>query len=243
MKIKQKTLLVSFLAVAFSTVGVIAHVNPAYAESLSYNLACQDGTWELSQAKQPAKHQVVVRCKSGAKFTYMNNESDAKSQVTGRCPSGEQVGSDVDVPNGKSSKLTLYCVKGTAEHMTRTNNTPSVSTKKIAPPDSDNPDGDSDTDACNVKTSIIQVDCSTGGNPIWGLLLMAINILTAGIGIVAIGGVIYAAILWTTAEDKNAQIVKSKETIFNVVVGLVAFALLYAFLQFLIPGGIFNVGP
>lgn len=99
---------------------------------------------------------------------------------------------------------------------------------------------DTGTDPCKVKTSIIPVDCSTGGNPIWGLLLMAINILTAGIGIVAIGGLVYAAILWTTAEDKNAQIVKSKETIFNVVIGLVAFALLYAFLQFLIPGGVFN---
>lgn len=105
-------------------------------------------------------------------------------------------------------------------------------------------DGDADdSDACKVKTSIVPVDCSTGGNPIWGLLLMVINILTAGIGIVAIGGIIYASILWTTAEDKNAQIVKSKETIFNVVVGLVAFALLYAFLQFLIPGGVFNAGP
>lgn len=95
-------------------------------------------------------------------------------------------------------------------------------------------------DGCKVETSIIPVDCSTGGNPIWGLLLMAINILTAGIGIVAVGGIIYASILWTTAEDKNAQIVKSKETIFNVVVGLVAFALLWSFLQFLIPGGIFK---
>lgn len=97
-----------------------------------------------------------------------------------------------------------------------------------------------DVDACETETSIIPVDCRTGGNPIWGLLLLAINILTAGIGIVAIGGIVYAAILWTTAEDKNAQIVKSKETIFNVVVGLVAFALLWAFLQFLIPGGVFS---
>jgi hypothetical protein len=94
-------------------------------------------------------------------------------------------------------------------------------------------------DPCATETSIITVDCSNGGNPIWGLLLMAINILTAGIGIVAVGGFIYGAILWTTAEDKNAQIVKAKEVIFNVVLGLVAYALLYAFIQFLIPGGVF----
>ena len=102
---------------------------------------------------------------------------------------------------------------------------------------SDDPGGSS---ACDVKTSIIPVNCSSGANPIWGLLLMAINILTAGIGIVAIGGIIYAAILWTTAEDKNAQIVKSKETIFNVILGLAAYALLFAFIQFLVPGGVFN---
>ncbi len=89
-----------------------------------------------------------------------------------------------------------------------------------------------------TDTSLI--DCDKSENGVFSLLLLAINILTAGIGIVAIGGIIYAAILWTTAEDKNAQIVKSKETIFNVVVGMIAFALLYAFLQFLIPGGVFN---
>lgn len=104
------------------------------------------------------------------------------------------------------------------------------------------------SDACKTETSIIPVDCDLDGdgkidkdaNPIWGLLLMVINILTAGIGIVAVGGIVYASILWTTAEDKNAQIVKSKETMFNVVLGLVAFALLWAFLQFLIPGGVFK---
>lgn len=102
------------------------------------------------------------------------------------------------------------------------------------------PAADRGTDACDVETSILPVDCSKGNNPIWGLLLLVVNILTAGVGIVAVGGIIYAALLWTTAEDKNAQIVKSKEVIFNVVLGMAAFALLYAFLQFLIPGGVFN---
>lgn len=92
---------------------------------------------------------------------------------------------------------------------------------------------------CKVDTSIITPDCSNGDNPIWGLLLLVVNIMTAGIGIVAVGGIIYGAILWTTAEDKNAQIVKAKEVIFNVVLGLVGYALLYAFIQFLIPGGVF----
>lgn len=100
------------------------------------------------------------------------------------------------------------------------------------------------TECGGTETSIISCDQDNKGkkvedNAIWGLLLMAVNILTAGIGLVAVGGIIYAAILYTTAQDKAAQVTKAKETIFNVVLGLVMFALMYAFLQFLIPGGIF----
>ena len=95
-----------------------------------------------------------------------------------------------------------------------------------------------------VGTSIIKCDQDNSGdiesNAIWGLLLIAINILTAGIGLVAVGGIIYAAILYTTAQDKAAQVTKAKEVIFNVILGLVLFALMYAFLQFLIPGGVFQ---
>lgn len=72
------------------------------------------------------------------------------------------------------------------------------------------------------------------------MLLIAINVLTVGIGIVAVGGILYGAILWATAGDNAGQISKSKQTIFNVIIGLVAYALLYPFLQFIIPGGVFN---
>ena len=89
-----------------------------------------------------------------------------------------------------------------------------------------------------TETSLIS--CDTKENGVLGLLLLALNILTAGIGIVAIGGIIYAAILWTTAEDKSAQITKSKTTIFNVILGLTAYALLFGLVQFLVPGGVFN---
>lgn len=90
-----------------------------------------------------------------------------------------------------------------------------------------------------TQTTIISCN-TTGAGGIWSLLLIAINILTVGIGIVAVGGIIYGAILWTTAGDNAGQITKSKQTILNVIIGLVAYALLYPFLQFIIPGGVFN---
>ena len=97
-----------------------------------------------------------------------------------------------------------------------------------------------------VQTSIIS--CSqTGGKGstvkntgVWGVLLLAINILTAGIGIAAVGGIVYGAILYTSAGGSPEQVKKAMGIITNVVIGVVAYALMYSVLNFLIPGGIFN---
>ncbi len=84
------------------------------------------------------------------------------------------------------------------------------------------------------------ISCDKSGSGVWNLLLFVVQILTAGVGLVAIGGFVYAAILYTTAEGNAGQVTKAKVTIFNVVLGLVLYALMWAVLQFLIPGGVFK---
>lgn len=90
--------------------------------------------------------------------------------------------------------------------------------------------------ATECGTSVIPCDAANGG--ISGLLTLAIDILSAGIGVVAVGGVVYGAILYTTAGGSMDQTKKAKSIIFNVVIGLVAYALMLSFLNFLIPGGV-----
>jgi hypothetical protein len=75
---------------------------------------------------------------------------------------------------------------------------------------------------------------------IWGVLLLAINILTAGIGIAAVGGIIYGALLYTTSNGNPEQTKKGMEIIKNVVIGLIAYFLMFAILNFIIPGGVFK---
>lgn len=75
---------------------------------------------------------------------------------------------------------------------------------------------------------------------IWLLLLFAISILTFGVGLVAVAMVAYAAFLYTTAQDNSNQTKQAIEMIRNVVIGIAAYALMWAFLQYLIPGGIFK---
>lgn len=74
---------------------------------------------------------------------------------------------------------------------------------------------------------------------IWYLLLIAINILTAGVGIAAIGGIVVGSIMYTTAGGKPEQVKKANSILVNTILGIVIYALTYAFLNFIIPGGLF----
>lgn len=94
----------------------------------------------------------------------------------------------------------------------------------------------------NVETSII--DCSsandTTGSSVVALLVTAIQVLTGAVGIVAIGALIYAGILYSAASGNSSQVAKAKELIANTVIGLVLFAGMALLLNYLIPGGLFS---
>ncbi|TAL14695.1 hypothetical protein EPN95_02215 [Patescibacteria group bacterium] len=79
----------------------------------------------------------------------------------------------------------------------------------------------------------------TTQNGVWGLLLVAINILTAGVGIAAVGGIVYGSILYTSSGGNAEQTKKAIDFIRNVIIGVVAYALMFAFLNFIVPGGLF----
>jgi len=100
-------------------------------------------------------------------------------------------------------------------------------------------------DCGGVKTAII--NCKEGKDAkttetsaIWGVLLMVLNIMTAGVGIVAVGGIVYGAILFASAGDKAEQTKKAVGVITNVVIGVAAYGLMFILLNFLVPGGVFK---
>ncbi|MNH58411.1 hypothetical protein D3C85_1146540 [compost metagenome] len=98
-----------------------------------------------------------------------------------------------------------------------------------------------------VNTTMTNGRCSDGSAPnpidsngVWGILKLAINIMTAGVGILAVGGIVYGSILYTSAGGSSEQTKKAMGIITNVVIGLIAYALMYAITNFLIPGGLFS---
>jgi hypothetical protein len=99
-------------------------------------------------------------------------------------------------------------------------------------------------DCGGVTTSIISCPQAGGSNVqdsgVWGVLILILNIMTAGVGILGVGGIVYGAILYASAGDDSSQVSQAKDIIKNVVIGLLAFMGMYLLLNFLIPGGIFS---
>lgn len=75
-------------------------------------------------------------------------------------------------------------------------------------------------------------------NPIWAILVYIVRFLTVGVGIAAVGGVIYAAILYTSAADSSEQTKKAKTIIRDIFIGLIAYGGMFLLLNYLIPGGV-----
>ena len=95
-----------------------------------------------------------------------------------------------------------------------------------------------------VETSIISCDNDGGStanvkdSAVWQILRVAINILTGGIMIAALGGLIYASVLYTSSGANPETRKKSISIMTNIVIGIVTYALMWALLNFILPGGI-----
>lgn len=102
------------------------------------------------------------------------------------------------------------------------------------------------TSCAGVKTSYFS--CPNGQeNPnqldqtgFWKFLLTTITILTSLIVIVAVGGIVYGAIMYASAGDNEGQVQQAKTIIRDVILGIVVYAAMWSFAQYLIPGGIFT---
>lgn len=89
-----------------------------------------------------------------------------------------------------------------------------------------------------VDTAIIS--CGGNSNAIVEVLKIVLQILIGVVGIAAVGGIIYAGILYGTAGGNQNQAQKSKTMILNTVIGILLFGSMVLLGNFLLPGGIFG---
>jgi len=85
-------------------------------------------------------------------------------------------------------------------------------------------------------------DCRASGsdNCIAEDIQLAVNFLSAGVGIIITMVIIFAGLQYLTARDNPQAVQAAKTRITNAVIALIAFVFVYAFLQWIVPGGVFS---
>ena len=96
--------------------------------------------------------------------------------------------------------------------------------------------------ACGgVDTNIVNCDeDGSEGGGVFAVLNIVLSVLTWGVGIAGTLGIVIAGITYMTAKDDVAQLTKAKNRLIQIIIGLVIYAVMWAFLQWLLPGGIFG---
>lgn len=94
-----------------------------------------------------------------------------------------------------------------------------------------------------VDTSILSAcDCGDEsgekgkGGAVMGVLELVVDIMSIGIGILGVIGISIVGVQYLTAGGNEEKTRKAKRRMFEIIIGLVAYAVIYALLKFLLPG-------
>ena len=78
--------------------------------------------------------------------------------------------------------------------------------------------------------------CDSGnGSSITDILKLIVDIMTIGIGILGVIGIVWSGIQYMTAAGDPGKVQKSKTRILEIVIGLAIYVTIYAILRFLLP--------
>lgn len=92
--------------------------------------------------------------------------------------------------------------------------------------------GATSVNACN--------DATHPGGPIFAYLSMVIKFLSGAVGLIIVLMIVIGGVQYITSAGDPGRVKEAKTRITNAITGLVLFVLMFALLNFLIPGGIIN---
>ncbi len=91
-------------------------------------------------------------------------------------------------------------------------------------------------DGATILTSCWnKAETSGKGEGIVCILTMVVDVLTVGIGVLGVLGITVVGIQYLTAGGSEEQTRKAKRRLFEIIIGLVGYVLVYALLKFLMP--------
>lgn len=99
---------------------------------------------------------------------------------------------------------------------------------------------DTTVSGSSTEISVSKLNKCLETNPIVDDIQKVVNFLSAGVGIMVITFLIVGGIQYMAAGDNPTAVGEAKKRIFNALIALVVFIFTTAFLQWLIPGGVFG---
>jgi hypothetical protein len=198
----------------------------AFAQSKTYAMACgpnaatvkvaSDGSLSCQGGSAPNEAVSVAGTGSDPSKYPSGAKLKTLTVVTVKCAKG-------NVKPFASGSAHFSCTKGSAK-VTVVKVIPVVSTLPgpTPPPAPASPCSDT---GCDLVENYI--------NPL-------INLLSVIFGLVAVASLIMGGIQYTASEGDPQKISKAKNRLTNTVIAILAYSVLYGFLQFLVPGGLFQ---
>lgn len=89
---------------------------------------------------------------------------------------------------------------------------------------------------CTGKTAFMFGDCGTDSVGIKCLADEILKFLSIGVGIAVVGGITVGGIVYSTSEGNPSKTQSGIKIITNSLLGLIIYLLMFAIIQFLIPG-------
>lgn len=94
--------------------------------------------------------------------------------------------------------------------------------------------------SCDKTTTSDQLTKCVQSDPITKDLLLIVNVISAGVGLAVIAMIIVGGIQYSVAGDNAQAVSAAKQKITNALIALFAYLFIFAFIQWLIPGGLFG---
>ncbi len=93
---------------------------------------------------------------------------------------------------------------------------------------------------CTPKTAFAFAGCGKDDVGIRCLMIEVLKFLSIGVGIAVVGGIIAGGIVYSTSEGNPSKTQSGIKIIANSVLALIIYFLMFAIINFLVPGGTFG---
>lgn len=214
--------------IAFSPVVVQAYTCTSSTNGKQH--VYKDGACYFNNERQQNEKPVHNDGTAVAEWTCASGKYNETKHACETCGSfgGCTVNSSIPTPKGKDTTV--------AEDET-TNGTTSNSTNNDSKITDKNKGGEGE--CAGIKTDYFACE-GDGAEAASGLLQQIMLIMSVGVGVVAVGGIVYGAILYATARDSQEQVRKSIRVIRAVAIGILLYIFMVAIINWLVPGGVFT---